>query len=58
MSHTKHLIDRARKLWNSGDPQLDRHNRKAWVRSVLRLGDKWLLAVPVQRKGAFDGKAV
>ena len=58
MSETKRLMEHAHKLWNTGDPRLDRHNRKAWVRSVLQLGDKWLLAVPVQRKGALDGKAV
>ena len=52
MSDLKPLIERARKLWNSGDPRLDRHNRKAWIRSVLYLGDKWLLAVQVQRKEA------
>ncbi|TFI06723.1 hypothetical protein E4P35_14330 [Thiopseudomonas sp. 4R-3cl] len=24
-----------------------RHNRRAWVRSVRMLGDKWLLATPI-----------
>jgi hypothetical protein len=49
MKEAKDLFHRAYELWNSGDAKLDRHNRKAWVRSVLRLGDKWLLAKPVAR---------
>lgn len=49
MKEAKDLFHRAYELWNSGDPKIDRHNRKAWVRSVLQLGDKWLLAKPVQR---------
>jgi len=27
-----------------------RHNQRQWVKNVRRLGDKWLLAKPVQRK--------
>lgn len=34
---------RARQLWTT------RHNQRAWVRSVLRLGDKWLLANPMNK---------
>lgn len=26
-----------------------RHNQRQWVRSVRRLGDRWLLARPVNR---------
>lgn len=44
MNDTKTLLRRARKLWTT------RHNRHAWVRSVLMLGNKWLLATPVGRK--------
>ncbi len=29
-----------------------RHNRRAWVRSVRELGDKWLLSAPVQKQEA------
>ena len=49
--NTKNLIRHARELWNSPlvPTSVNRHNRRAWVRSVLRLGDKWLLAVPVRR---------
>jgi hypothetical protein len=28
-----------------------RHNVKAWLKSVNLLGDKWILASQVQRKG-------
>lgn len=29
---------------------INRHNQRQWVRSIRRLGDKWLLAKPVERK--------
>ena len=48
---TKNLIRKAHTLFNSGVPHIDRHNRKAWVRSVIMLGDKWLLAKPIRRHG-------
>ena len=39
------------KLWaNPMVPRsIVRHNRRAWLRSVLRLGDRWLLAKQVER---------
>lgn len=49
MKEIKDLLTRAHELWNSGDPKIDRHNQRAWVRSVVALGDKWLLATPVPR---------
>ena len=49
MNEAKKLMRRARRLYNSGMASVDRHNRRAWVRSVMWLGDKWLLAVPVRR---------
>lgn len=30
---------------------VQRHNCQQWVRSIRYLGDKWLLATPVQKKG-------
>jgi hypothetical protein len=27
----------------------NRHNQKAWVKSIRTLGDKWLLAKPVEK---------
>jgi hypothetical protein len=43
---TLHLRRRARELWDTP------HNQKAWVRSVLQLGNKWLLSSNVQRLNA------
>lgn len=47
----KALMRHAKELWNSPmvSPELNRYNRKAWVRSVMRLGDRWLLARRVRR---------
>ena len=54
MTDLKDLVRHARELWNSPlvPTSVNRHNRKAWVRSVLRLGDKWLLHEQVKRIGA------
>jgi hypothetical protein len=51
MSRVKTLIRKSHTLWDSPlvPQRLARHNRKAWVRSVLFLGDKWLLARKVER---------
>ena len=46
---TRQLVKHARELWNTGNQRIDRYNRKAWVRSVIRLGDRWLLAKNVHR---------
>ena len=43
------MLRRARELWNTGRRDLDRHNQRAWVRSVIRLGDRWILAKHVHR---------
>jgi hypothetical protein len=47
----RELVRRAHTLWdNPHVPEyITRHNRKAWVRSVVRLGDRWLLAQKVRR---------
>ena len=49
---TRELVRKANNLFNIPYvPQhIQRHNRHQWVRSVQRLGDKWLLATPVERK--------
>ena len=41
---TLHLRRKARTLWDSP------HNQRAWVRSILMLGDKWLLAKPIVKQ--------
>ena len=40
------LIRRAVELWTSpfATREQNRYNQRQWLRSVLRLGDKWLLA--------------
>lgn len=43
---TFELRQRARQLWDTP------HNQRAWVKSVLRLGSKWLLSSNVQRLNA------
>jgi hypothetical protein len=40
---TLHLRRRARELWDTP------HNQRAWIRSVLVLGNKWLLAEKQQK---------
>jgi hypothetical protein len=47
-----HLLKRARRLFCApGVPaHVQRHNVRSWARSVAYLGDKWLLARPVNRK--------
>lgn len=44
------MLRKARVLWASGDRRLDRHNQRAWVRAIRRLGSRWLLATHVPRK--------
>lgn len=46
--NTTYLI-RVRRHFACGDRRIDRHNQRAWVRSIRHLGDKWLLAKPVGR---------
>lgn len=47
----KALLRHARRLYSVADvpEHINRHNRKAWARSVALLGDRWLLAVPQGR---------
>lgn len=55
---TKQLVRHARELWNSPlvPTSVNRHNRRAWVRSVLRLGDKWL-AKPMDKASLKKAEA-
>lgn len=43
------MLTMARRLWNTGNPRLDRRNQRAWVQAVRRLGSRWLLAQHVPR---------
>jgi hypothetical protein len=45
------LLRQAIRLWSNPlvPKQVQRHNQRAWLRSVQMLGDKWLIAKPVGR---------
>jgi len=49
--NTEQLRRKARELYNNKEvPQgVNQYNQRKWVRSVLKLGDKWLLAKNVER---------
>ena len=46
------LIKHALKLWNIPHVprEINRSNARKWIASVERLGDRWLLAQPIQRQ--------
>lgn len=48
------MLKVARRLWNVPDcpREINRANARKWARSLRQLGDRWLLASPVQRKEA------
>ena len=52
------LLKMARRLWSVEHVpvEVNRVNQRKWARSVVRLGDRWLLARQVGRKG--DGQSV
>ena len=43
------LRKKARKIYNNDlvPEHTNRHNQRKWVRSVLLLGDRWLIAKPM-----------
>ena len=45
------LRQKARALYNNDmvPEHTNRHNQRQWVRAVMRLGDKWLIAKPIKR---------
>lgn len=47
----RQLVRKARQLWDvEGVPaEINRANRRKWIRSVHQLGNNWLLAVPVEK---------
>jgi hypothetical protein len=52
MNTTKLRIVRRAYGSRTVDPELNRINQRKWVVAMRILGDKWLLATPVQRKTA------
>jgi hypothetical protein len=49
--NTQELRRKARQLYNNKlvSTEVNQLNQRKWVRSVLKLGDKWLLAKQVGR---------
>ena len=52
MTSSRQLLRHARRLYDNplAPASTNRHNRHQWVRSVRQLGDKWLLAKPLERQ--------
>jgi hypothetical protein len=50
MRTAKELEVKAKELWNSDlvPDEQNRSNQQRWIEAVLTLGEKWLLAKPVQ----------
>jgi hypothetical protein len=46
------ILKQTREMWNVADVprEINRANQLKWVRSIRMLGDKWLLAKPMERK--------
>lgn len=46
------MLSHVRQLFNVDHVprHINRHNQRQWVRSVRFLGDKWLLAKPIEKK--------
>lgn len=48
------LLRQAVRIWRSeyATKEINRRNQVAWLRAVEKLGDKWLLARPVNKETA------
>ena len=49
MLTVEQLRRKARQIYNNDmvPAHINQHNQRKWVRSVLQLGDRWLIAKPV-----------
>jgi len=49
MLTAEQLRRKARKIYNNDmvPAHINQHNQRKWVRSVLQLGDRWLVAKPL-----------
>lgn len=45
------MLVRVRAHFSAGTRSQNRHNQRAWIRSVRRLGTRWLLYAPIPRPG-------
>ena len=57
MLTTEQLRRKARQIYNNDmvPEYINRHNQRKWVRSVLQLGDRWLIAKPIESIHANQG---
>lgn len=51
LMQTEQLRRKARQLYNNSlvPQQVNQYNQRKWVRAVLKLGDKWLVAKQIGR---------
>jgi hypothetical protein len=51
LMQTEQLRRKARQLYNNKlvSQEVNQYNQRKWVRSVLQLGDKWLVAKPIEK---------
>lgn len=51
MKQLHELQERARENWTSDlvPDHVNEANQRKWIEAVLKLGEKWILAQPVQR---------
>ena len=47
----RELVKKAQKLWSVDylPKEINHYNRKAWIKAVERVGDKWLLLKKIER---------
>ena len=59
MLTNEQLRRKARKIYNNDmvPEHINRHNQRKWVRSVLKLGDRWLVAKPIGSLNATQSTA-
>jgi hypothetical protein len=59
MMLTEQLRKKARCLYNNRDvpEHINQYNQRKWVRSVLRLGDRWLVAKPLGKLDATQSNS-
>jgi hypothetical protein len=45
-------LKHVRKMWNNplAPANINRANQRKWVQAIRKLGDRWLLAQPIERK--------
>jgi hypothetical protein len=59
MLTVEQLKRKARKIYNNDmvPDHINQHNQRKWVRSVLLLGDRWLIAKPIGSLNETQGNS-